>query len=150
MDSREGFRFPMVSCDGANTNRSAMRMLFTELHNRKTLLFLTHIFEAHAINNSRKWGLGAYSYWIILRLEHATESAKQWRVSEFVNTKIRPWEEIPLDPIIESDTAQDYFHCMARQPALYDSPTLPFRHTHRRCMSSRRMERYGRSLRASP
>ena len=135
MGSRPGFRFLMVSCDGINTNQSAIRLLFTELHPRKTLLCLMHVCEAHTINNSAKWGLGYFTYGSLLRFGHAIESVKHWNLLQLVSTKFRSWKDIEVGPELESTAALEYYDAVARQPALEDAtlddaPTTGFYFEH--------------------
>ena len=55
VNPKEVFRFFTISRGGVNTNRAAIRVLFTEIHGRRALLYLAHIREARTVNNSPKW-----------------------------------------------------------------------------------------------
>ena len=98
--SKPGFRVLYISCDGLNTNRSALRLLFTELQRWDTLLCIPHICMAHTINNATIWGLGCYAYGSILRLAHGIESVKHWGVAKHVkNMVLGP---PTMDPILDT------------------------------------------------
>ena len=50
-----------INCDGANTNKKAVRMLMSELHPRRELLSVVIFCAAHGLNNAVRWGLGLFS-----------------------------------------------------------------------------------------
>ena len=62
LTSKPGFKFLLINCDGANTNRKAVRMLMRELQNRRDLLALVIFCAAHVMNRAVKWGLGVFYY----------------------------------------------------------------------------------------
>ena len=72
-----GFKFLLINCDGANTNRKAVRMLMSELQNRRDLLVVVNFCSAHGINRAVKWGLGVFFYGDFLRCCHVLQAVKQ-------------------------------------------------------------------------
>ena len=64
---KHGFKFLLINCDGANTNRKTARMLMSELQCHRDLLAVVIFCTSHATSRAAKWGLGVFYYGDILR-----------------------------------------------------------------------------------
>lgn len=106
LTSTPGFKLLLLNCDGANTNRKAVRMLTAELQPKKNLLVVVNYCSAHGVNNAAKWGLGVFSYGNLIRGCHVLQTAKRRKFEDHVRTYIR--EDIQEDPLVLTDTSVDY------------------------------------------
>ena len=100
----QGFRFLLLKSDGANVNRSAIKMLTAELQNRKELLVAPVLCIAHALNNSSIWGLGDFPFGSVLRTAHVFEARHLKELEGIVSSVLRCG--VGHDPILERETAQ--------------------------------------------
>ena len=106
LTSTPGFKLLLINCDGANTNRKAVRMLMSELQPRRELLTVVIFCAAHGLNNAVRWGLGVFGYGNILRSCHVLQSVKHRNFESHVKSQLRP--DIENDRLLLSDTATDY------------------------------------------
>ena len=106
LTSTPGFKLLLINCDGANTNRKAVRMLMIELQPMRELLTVVMFCAAHGLNNAVRWGLGLFSYGNILRSCHVLQSAKHRKFEVHVKAKLRL--DIEEGGLLLSNTAVDY------------------------------------------
>ena len=115
LTANPGFKFFFINCDGANTNRKAVRMLMSELQNRRELLVLVNFRTAHAMNRAVKWGLGVFYYGDFLRCCHVLQGVKHPRFEDHVKNMLHV--EAQDDSILFGETAQDYLSAVQFQYA---------------------------------
>ena len=85
-----GFKFFfLINCDGANTNRKAVRVLLSELQNRRDLLAVVIFCSAHVMNRAAKWGIGVFFYGDFLGCCHVLQAAKHRNFDAHVRNVIR-------------------------------------------------------------
>ena len=65
----------VFSCDGANANQAAIRMLTSDLRRNKKLLF-TNICAAHGSNNAVRWSLADCPCASMLRAAHVYDAVR--------------------------------------------------------------------------
>ena len=104
--SKPGFKLLLLNCDGANTNRKAVRMIMAELQPKRDLLVLVNFCASHGVNNAVRWGLGQFSYGNVLRCCHVLQSVKNRNFPSHVRKCLR--SDIAGDAVLLTDTAQDY------------------------------------------
>ena len=104
--SKPGFKFYLINCDGANTNRKAVRMLMSELQVHRDLLVVAIFCSAHAMNLAVKWGLGVFYYGEFLRCCHVLQAAKRRNFASHVQNMLMPG--VCDDSQLMGQTAQDY------------------------------------------
>ena len=108
-----GFKFLFINCDGANTNRKAIRMLMSELQNRRDLLVVVNFCSAHAMNRAVKWGLGVFYYGDFPRCCHVLQAAKHPHFEDHVRNMLHI--EVQDDSYLFGETAQDYLSAVQFQ-----------------------------------
>ena len=113
LTSTPGFKLLLINCDGANTNKKAVRMLMSELQPRRELLSVVIFCAAHGLNNAVRWGLGLFSYGNILRLSHVLQSVKHRRFEAHVKAKLR--FDVEDDSLLLSNTAADYVRAVENE-----------------------------------
>ena len=101
--SAPGFKLLLINCDGANTNRKAVRMLMSELHPRRELLIIANFCAAHGLNYAVRWGLGVFGYGNILRPCHVLQSVKHRKFEFHVERLLRA--DVEEDIQLLSNTA---------------------------------------------
>ena len=106
LTANPGFKFLFINCDGANTNRKAVRMLMSELQNRRDLLVVVNFCTAHAMSRAVKWGLGVFYYGDFLRCCHVLQAVKNPRFEDHVRNMLHV--EVQDDSYLFGQTAQDY------------------------------------------
>ena len=110
---RPGFKFFLINCDGANTNRKAVRMLMSELQNRREMLVVVIFCSAHSMNRAVKWGLGVFYYGDFLRCCHVLQAVKHRNFDDYVRTMLR--KAVLDDSQLMSETAQSYMRAVQFQ-----------------------------------
>ena len=107
---RPGFKFYLINCDGANTNRKAARMLMSELQLHRDLLAVVIFCTAHAMNRAVKWGLGVFYYGEFLRCCHVLQAVKNRNFGAHVHNVLMP--VVCGGSKLMGQTAQDYMQAV--------------------------------------
>ena len=104
--SKPGFKLIVLNCDGANTNRKAVRMIMAELQPKRDLLILVNFCASHGLNNAVGWGLGQFGYGNVLRCCHVLQSVRSRNFASHVEKCLR--SDMLEGPDLLTNTAQDY------------------------------------------
>lgn len=102
-----GFGFLIAQCDSENTNKAASKMRMSELRNKAELMAVNQLCPYNTLSNSTIWELGRFPFGSLLRTSHVYEARRFRRLGEYVGkVPVTPFLE---DPLITSETAQEYF-----------------------------------------
>ena len=110
---KPGFKFLLINCDGANTNRKAVRILMSELQWHRDLLVVVISCTAHAMNRAAKWGLGVFYYGDFLRCCHVLQAVKHRNFGVHVRNMLM--SPVLGDSQLMGQTAQDYMQAVQFQ-----------------------------------